>query len=168
MAIGTPGTFHFGVFQGISKGNAMPNRLKDLLSRLDPGYAAVGKPRTILGVPLRIDTIRGPWFSLGVHFDFQRPCVDIHFVWWIIIVGKNYEVEEVEEGCPLVFEDGRVDYRLLTTTSVDSPAMPAIEIEPRTYTLAEIKAKYFPNRDMESESAVNTSQPRSILDYLRD
>lgn len=36
----------------------------------------------------------------------------------------------------------------------------------KTYTLAEIKAKYPPNRDMDSEAAVSTSKPFSIMDYL--
>lgn len=37
---------------------------------------------------LLIDTIAGPWFSLGFHIDFQRPCLDIHFIWWIITIGS--------------------------------------------------------------------------------
>ena len=35
-----------------------------------------------------IVTIRGPWFSLGIHVDFQHRYVDIHFIWWIISVGN--------------------------------------------------------------------------------
>ena len=39
---------------------------------------------------MKIETIRGPWFSLGVHIDFQKRYIDLHFVWWIITIGKDY------------------------------------------------------------------------------
>lgn len=42
---------------------------------------------------LVIDTIAGPWFSLGLHIDFQRPYLDIHFIWWVFTIGKPYEYE---------------------------------------------------------------------------
>ncbi len=39
---------------------------------------------------IKVDTIRGPWFSFGFHFDLQRRYIDIHFIWWIITVGQDY------------------------------------------------------------------------------
>lgn len=42
---------------------------------------------------MKIHTIRGPWFSLGFHVDFQAPCVDIHFIWWIVTIGRSYHEE---------------------------------------------------------------------------
>lgn len=72
---------------------------------------------------LLIDTIAGPWFSLGFHIDFQRPYLDIHFIWWIITIGNYYEREillpddlqetvrgigyivGIKERAPLIIED---------------------------------------------------------------
>lgn len=42
---------------------------------------------------LIIDTIAGPWFSLGFHIDLKRPYIDIHFIWWIITIGNYYRYE---------------------------------------------------------------------------
>lgn len=39
---------------------------------------------------LHIETVRGPWFSLGIHVDFQHKHIDLHFVWWIVTIGKGY------------------------------------------------------------------------------
>lgn len=33
---------------------------------------------------IHVDTIAGPWFSLGLHVDFQHRYIDVHFIWWII------------------------------------------------------------------------------------
>lgn len=44
------------------------------------------------------ETVRGPWFSIGFHIDFQKRYVDIHFIWWIITFGKDYGDEEIEHG----------------------------------------------------------------------
>jgi hypothetical protein len=40
----------------------------------------------------RMHQEKGPWVSLGIHLDFQRWFVDIHFGWWIITVGYDYHV----------------------------------------------------------------------------
>lgn len=40
---------------------------------------------------MRIETVRGPWVSMGIHIDFQRWYIDIHFIWWIITVGEDYK-----------------------------------------------------------------------------
>jgi len=37
-----------------------------------------------------VETVRGPWLSLGIHADFQRRYVDLHILWWIITVGRDY------------------------------------------------------------------------------
>lgn len=37
-----------------------------------------------------VETIAGPWFSLGFHIDFQAPKIDIHFIWWILSIGWLY------------------------------------------------------------------------------
>ena len=31
----------------------------------------------------------GRYFSLGVHLDFYKPYLDLHFAWFIVSVGKN-------------------------------------------------------------------------------
>lgn len=46
---------------------------------------------------LIVDTLAGPWFSLGFHLDFKRPYLDIHFLWWIITIGNYYSVEVLPE-----------------------------------------------------------------------
>lgn len=58
---------------------------------------------------MKIRTIRGPWFSLGVHVDFKHRHVDIHFIWWVIVVGNTVDpvycgwcdVELVDNTCPV-------------------------------------------------------------------
>lgn len=40
---------------------------------------------------MKIVTVRGPWVSLGIHVDFQRWFINIHFIWWIITIGNSYE-----------------------------------------------------------------------------
>lgn len=37
-----------------------------------------------------VSQVKGPWFSLGFHLDFHKPLIDIHFIWWIITIGKLY------------------------------------------------------------------------------
>ena len=37
-----------------------------------------------------VDTVAGPWFSLGFHVDFQHRYIDLHFIWWIITIGSSY------------------------------------------------------------------------------
>lgn len=41
-------------------------------------------------IPIKIDEIRGPWFSLGLHIDLQKRYIDIHFIWWVITIGNDY------------------------------------------------------------------------------
>ena len=41
-------------------------------------------------VPISYSTIKGPWFSLGFHIDFQRRYIDLHICWWIITIGTDY------------------------------------------------------------------------------
>ena len=38
---------------------------------------------------LNVDEIKGPWFSLGFHIDFQHRYVDLHILWWIITIGNG-------------------------------------------------------------------------------
>ncbi len=40
--------------------------------------------------PIKIETVKGPWFSLGFHIDFQKGYVDLHIVWWIVTIGRDY------------------------------------------------------------------------------
>lgn len=50
---------------------------------------------------INIETVKGPWVSLGVHLDFQAPKIDIHFGWWIISIGWLYMSDiRVEYGKP--------------------------------------------------------------------
>lgn len=49
---------------------------------------------------LIIDTVVGPWFSLGFHIDFKRPYIDIHFWWLIITIGNYYGFRIPEEEPP--------------------------------------------------------------------
>ena len=52
----------------------------------------------------------GPWFSLGIHVDFKHWHFDIHFLWWIIVLGNTVEpihcgycdteMSEYETICP--------------------------------------------------------------------
>jgi len=46
---------------------------------------------------LIIDTVAGPWFSLGFHIDFKRPYLDLHLMWWIITIGNYYTAEILPE-----------------------------------------------------------------------
>lgn len=39
---------------------------------------------------MKIETVRGPWFSLGVHVDFQKRYIDLHIIWWIVTIGQDY------------------------------------------------------------------------------
>lgn len=32
------------------------------------------------------------YISLGIHIDFERPVIDIHFLWFIIAIGKRPEL----------------------------------------------------------------------------
>ena len=38
---------------------------------------------------LAIQLYINPYISLGIHIDFARPVIDIHFLWLIIAVGKT-------------------------------------------------------------------------------
>src|SRR5690606_25715073 len=38
----------------------------------------------------RVETIRGPWFSLGIHVDLQKRYVDLHILWWVVSIGGGY------------------------------------------------------------------------------
>jgi hypothetical protein len=40
---------------------------------------------------MKIRTIAGKWFSLGIHVDFQHHRVEIHFIWWVLIIGNTKE-----------------------------------------------------------------------------
>lgn len=40
---------------------------------------------------MKITSIYGPWLSLGVHLDFKHKHLDIHFLWWIIVIGNTKE-----------------------------------------------------------------------------
>lgn len=48
-------------------------------------------------IPLSVETIRGPWVSLGIHIDFQQRYMDLHVLWWIITIGEDYRVRTQEE-----------------------------------------------------------------------
>jgi hypothetical protein len=41
---------------------------------------------------LKVYTIRGPWASLGIHIDLQHRHIDLHILWWIIVLGNTVEV----------------------------------------------------------------------------
>lgn len=41
-------------------------------------------------MPIKYVTVRGPWLSLGIHIDFQKRYLDIHLVWWIVTIGRDY------------------------------------------------------------------------------
>lgn len=66
---------------------------------------------------IEIRTIKGWWFSLGIHIDLKHRHIDIHFIWWIIVLGNTKETircgecgEELSDGatecpnCGAVFE----------------------------------------------------------------
>lgn len=36
-----------------------------------------------------VQLYRGWYCSLGLHVDFQRPYLDVHFGWLIVSVGRN-------------------------------------------------------------------------------
>lgn len=38
---------------------------------------------------MRVDTLFGPWLSLGLHIDFKHRHVDLHFLWWTIVIGNT-------------------------------------------------------------------------------
>jgi hypothetical protein len=42
---------------------------------------------------MKIRTIAGPWFSLGVHVDFKHRRIEIHFIWWIFVIGNTADDE---------------------------------------------------------------------------
>lgn len=44
---------------------------------------------------VRIQAVRGPWFSLGFHVDLQRYFIDLHILWWIVSIGGDYFDAEV-------------------------------------------------------------------------
>lgn len=45
---------------------------------------------------MKVSTIKGPWFSLGFHVDLQKRYIDLHILWWIITIGKDYYGPEDE------------------------------------------------------------------------
>ena len=57
-----------------------------------------------------VRTIRGPWFSVGLHVDYTHRHIDIHFWWWVIVIGNTVEplycghcgakVDDQTETCP--------------------------------------------------------------------
>lgn len=47
--------------------------------------------RPLMTKMIKVQTVKGPWLSLGIHVDFQRPHVDLHILWWIITIGRDYE-----------------------------------------------------------------------------
>ena len=64
----------------------------------------VGKAKW--GVKVRTDF--EPWISFGIHFDFLHLHFDIHFLWWIFVVGNTVEpVYCVTCGVELPDEDTR-------------------------------------------------------------
>jgi hypothetical protein len=38
-----------------------------------------------------IRTIFGPWLSFGIHIDFKHLHIDLHFLWWVIVIGNTIE-----------------------------------------------------------------------------
>lgn len=52
----------------------------------------------LLGDLISIQEIKGPWISIGVHIDFQRPHIHIHFLWWIVTIGHDYHVNTQKDG----------------------------------------------------------------------
>lgn len=36
-----------------------------------------------------VQVYRGPYFSLGLHIDFRKPYMDVHFWWVIASVGRE-------------------------------------------------------------------------------
>jgi hypothetical protein len=38
------------------------------------------------GAKVRTDI--SPWVSFGVHLDFVHLHLDIHFLWWVIVLGN--------------------------------------------------------------------------------
>lgn len=40
---------------------------------------------------IKIRAIKGPWFSIGLHVDFKHGHVDLHFIWWVIVIGNTVE-----------------------------------------------------------------------------
>ncbi len=51
-------------------------------------------------LPLKVESIKGPWFSLGFHVDLQRPYVDLHILWWVITIGRDYHDYELNGRTP--------------------------------------------------------------------
>lgn len=59
---------------------------------------------------MKINTIKGPWMSLGIHIDFKHRHVDLHIIWWVIVIGNTIEpiycgycgveLPEGSEKCP--------------------------------------------------------------------
>lgn len=47
----------------------------------------------VLGTPIRVDSMKGRWFSLGFHVDWQKRYVDFHVWWWIVTIGRDYVFE---------------------------------------------------------------------------
>ena len=51
----------------------------------------------------------GRYFSLGIHVDFYKPYVDLHFLWFILSVGLNPVVGHVRDkhrgSCRGMFTD---------------------------------------------------------------
>ena len=45
---------------------------------------------TLKDIPIKSTAIKGPWFSLGFHIDFQRRYIDLHVIWWIVTIGQDY------------------------------------------------------------------------------
>lgn len=38
-----------------------------------------------------------PWFSLGFHIDVEKKYIDIHFIWWIITIGRSPFNPQIKE-----------------------------------------------------------------------
>jgi hypothetical protein len=60
------------------------------------------------GIKIRRDT--NPWISFGAHLDFLHLHIDIHFLWWVIVIGNvvdpiycghcNTELPDEYTDCP--------------------------------------------------------------------
>lgn len=40
---------------------------------------------------VHVETVRGPWVSLGLHVDWQAPHVTLYAGWWVVTFGRLYE-----------------------------------------------------------------------------
>lgn len=62
--------------------------------------------------PIKFETVRGPWFSMGFHIDFHKRYIDLHLIWWIITIGSDYYQEQVVSEGDNVWIVGRETARL--------------------------------------------------------